>query len=109
MSEKKEFKMNGPSLYKELKVNRNGYSSMPDGRPKSSAFQYTEKRTLAQFAKMYHLRMRGHPQSHVLHKVPGVLLQLLLLLHEYVLEHGALRQQKVILKHEPDLTVSEGR
>ena len=33
------FKMNGPSLYKKLKVNRNGYSGTPDGRPTSSPFQ----------------------------------------------------------------------
>ena len=33
------YKMNGPSLYKKLKVNRNGYSSTPDGRPTSSPFQ----------------------------------------------------------------------
>ena len=33
------FKMKGPSLYKKLKVNRNGYSGTPDGRPTSSPFQ----------------------------------------------------------------------
>ena len=33
------FKMKGPSLYKKLKVNRNGYKNMPDGKSKSSPFQ----------------------------------------------------------------------
>ena len=37
------FKMNGPSLYKKLKVNRNGYKNMPDGRSTSSPFQATIK------------------------------------------------------------------
>jgi hypothetical protein len=33
------YKMKGPSLYKKLKVNRNGYANMPDGRSTSSPFQ----------------------------------------------------------------------
>tara|TARA_R100000152_G_C6704163_1_gene133047 strand:- start:114 stop:485 length:372 start_codon:yes stop_codon:yes gene_type:complete len=37
------FKMKGPSLYKKLKVNRNGYSGTLDGRPTSSPFQATIK------------------------------------------------------------------
>ena len=37
------FKMKGPSLYKKLKVNRNGYANMPDGRSTSSPFQKDEK------------------------------------------------------------------
>tara|TARA_R100000278_G_scaffold121921_1_gene106896 strand:- start:564 stop:1799 length:1236 start_codon:yes stop_codon:yes gene_type:complete len=35
------FKMRGPSLYKNLKVNRNGYKAMDDGRANSSPFQQT--------------------------------------------------------------------
>ncbi len=42
------FKMKGPSLYKNLSVNRNGYANMPDGKSKSSAFQKTELPDLSQ-------------------------------------------------------------
>ena len=34
--------MKGPSLYKKLKVNRNGYANMPDGKSTSSPFQQDE-------------------------------------------------------------------
>ena len=38
MENKRNF-LNGPSMYPNLKVNRGGYSNMPSGKPKSSAFQ----------------------------------------------------------------------
>ena len=43
MENKRNF-LNGPSMYPNLKVNRGGYSNMPNGKPKSSAFQNNNKK-----------------------------------------------------------------
>ena len=43
MENKRNF-LNGPSMYPNLKVNRGGYSNMPNGKPKSSAFQDKTKK-----------------------------------------------------------------
>ena len=42
MDENKGFKMKGSSLYGKLKLNREGYKNMPDGRSTSSPFQEDE-------------------------------------------------------------------
>ena len=49
------YKMKGPSLYKKLKVNRNGYANMPDGRSKSSPFQQEDEDGVPRKNK------KGHP------------------------------------------------